>query len=161
MSYLINLVILRNLIIWYHLSFELFNNSNLQLGPSHGKCYFKKWVTTDKKLSPFKEGRPPESAALDQQCSCSGCIIDQAVGCEWLLSSSLWLRTGCEISAATTSALFPLQLDAIYSPNPDLPSGKRKKKDTRTQEKKYSQPFRALWIKHSELKVPLKLESCR
>lgn len=91
-----------------------------------------------------------------RQCLGSCCIIDQTAGCEWPLPRSQWLSTGCEISATTTSALFPLQLDAIYSPNPDLPSGKsKKKKHSHTREKSTCKPLRALRIKHTDLKLLL------
>lgn len=85
----------------------------------------------------------------------SSSIIDQT-GCEWLLSSSQWLNTGCEISAATTSSLFPLQLDAIYSPNPDLLSGKRKKHThTYAYTHTHTSTLAALWIVRTELKLLL------
>ena len=103
-----------------------------------------------------REGSP--GTVRPRQCLGSCCIIDQTAGCEWPLPRSQWLSTGCEISAATTSALFPLQLDAIYSPNPDLPSGKskkKKKKNTHTREKSTCKPLRALRIKHTDLKVLL------
>lgn len=86
----------------------------------------------------------------------SCCIIDQAVGCEWLLSSSLWLRTGCKISAATTSALFPPSAWRHLQPKSRPPLRKEeKKKKTLAHKKKYLQTLRALWIKHTELKVRL------
>ena len=103
-----------------------------------------------------REGSP--GTVRPRQCLGSCCIIDQTAGCEWPLPRSQWLSTGCEISAATTSALFPLQLDAIYSPNPDLPSGKskkKKKKHSHTREKSTCKPLRALRIKHTDLKVLL------
>lgn len=90
-----------------------------------------------------------------RQCLGSCCIIDQTAGCEWPLPRSQWLSTGCEISAATTSALFPLQLDAIYSPNPDLPSGKskKKKKTLAHERKKYLQTPQSLADKTHRFKT--------
>lgn len=62
------------------------------------------------------------------------CTIDQT-GCEWLLSSSQWLSTGCEISAATTSALFPLSAWRHLQPKSRPPLRKEQKKNTPTREK--------------------------
>ncbi|KAG7502751.1 hypothetical protein JOB18_025931 [Solea senegalensis] len=62
------------------------------------------------------------------------CRIIDHTGCEWLLHSSQWRSTGCVISAATTTSLSPYMLDAIYSPNPDLLSGKSGGERKKTQQ---------------------------